>query len=70
MEGKALEKSMKGMGTALREVGTKAIPSYVFHLMFVGQRRHGTRGIISVQGFVEKNEVGETAANTGIGFLE
>ena len=70
MKGEPLKKSMKGMGTALRKVGTKAIPSYIFHFMFVGEGRNGARRVVSVEGFVEKNEVGKTAADAEAGFLK
>lgn len=70
MEGESFEKSMKGMSTALRKVGTKAIPSHIFHFMFVGEGRNGARGVVSVEGFVEKDEVGETAADAEAGLLK
>lgn len=70
MKGEPFEKSMKGTGTALRKVGTKAIPSHIFHFMFVGEGRNGARGVVSVESFVEKNEVGKTAADAEGRFLK
>lgn len=70
MKGKSLEKSIKGMGTALRKIRTKAIPSHVFHFVFVGKGRNGAGRIISVQSFVEENEICKTPADTEAGFLK
>lgn len=61
---------MKRVCTALRKIGTKAIPRHIFHFVFVGERRNRTCGVISVEGFVEKDKVSETAADTKGGFLK
>jgi hypothetical protein len=70
MEGEALEETMKGVCTALRKIGSKAIPPNVFHFMFVGKRRYSACRVIPVEAFVQKNEVSETAADAEAGFLE
>lgn len=70
MKTETLQKSMQRVCTALCEIGTKPIPPHVFHFVFVGERRNGTCGVISVEGFVEKDEVGETAADSEGGFLK
>lgn len=70
MKTEALQKPMKRVGTAMSKIGTKTIPPHVFHFVFVRERRNGTCGVISVEGFVKKDEVGEAAANSEGGFLE
>lgn len=70
MKTEALEKSLKRVCTSLCEIGTKPIPPYIFHLVFVGERRNGACGVISVEGFVKKDEVGETAAYSEGGLLK
>lgn len=70
MKTEAFEKSMERMCTALCEIGTKPISPHVLHLVFVGERRNGTCGVISVEGFVEEDEVRETAADSECGLLK
>lgn len=70
MKTEALEKPLKGVCTSLCEIRTKAIPPHIFHLVFVGERRNGTCGVISVEGFVKEDEVSETAADSEGGLLK
>jgi hypothetical protein len=52
MEGEAPEETMKGVCTALRKIGSKAIPPNVFHFMLVGKRRNSACRVIPVEAFV------------------
>lgn len=61
---------MKGVGAALGEIGAKAVPTDIFHFVFVRERGDGGGGIFSAEGFVEKNKVGEAAADREGGLLE
>ena len=70
MKTEALEKSMERVCTTLCEIGTKTISSHVFHFVFIGERRNGTCGVISVEGFVEEDKVSETAADGKGGLLK
>ena len=54
---------MERMSSPLGEVGAKAVPSDIFHLVFVGERRHSALGIFARKLFIEKDEVGETPAD-------
>jgi hypothetical protein len=55
---------------ALGEVWAKAVAAYVFHLMFVGQRRNGALWVFLNELFPEKDEVGEAAPDGELGALE
>ena len=58
------------MGTTLGEVRAEAVPTNVFHFVLVRERRNSTGGILFAKGFVEKDKVGEAAADGKGGLLE
>lgn len=70
MQCNALQKALKGVGTARGKVRTKAIASYIFHLMLIGQGRHGALCIFAGQGLVKKDKVREPSTNSNVGGLE
>lgn len=61
---------MQRVGTALGEIRPKAVTADVFHFVFVGEGGNSGSGVIFAEGFVEKDKVGETAADAESGSLE
>lgn len=70
MKTEAFEKSVKRVGTALSEIGTKTVTPHIFHLVFVRKRRNGTSGVVSIESFVKEDEVSETAPDSEGRFLK
>ena len=58
------------MRSSLGEVGSKTVASYIFHLVFIWERRDGAGSIFLRERLVEEDEVCEAAANAKVGFLE
>ena len=54
---------MKGVGASISEVRAKSVASYVFHFVFVWERRHGTLRIFPAEVLVKEDEVCEASAN-------
>ena len=61
---------MQRVGTALCEIGPKAIAAHVLHLVLVGQRRDGALRILLGQLFPQEYEIGEAPADVELGALE
>lgn len=61
---------MKGVGTALGEVGAEAVAADVFHLMLVWKGRDGAAEVFSMQRFVKKDKIREAAAYAEGGSLK
>lgn len=70
VEGKAPNEAVEGVSAALGEVRTKAVAADVFQFVLVWERGNGVGGELLAKGFVEKDEVGESAADTEGRFLE
>ena len=51
------------MSAAISEVRPKSVASYVFHFVFVWERRHGTLRVFPAEVLVKKDEVCEASAN-------
>ena len=70
MQSQAFKEAMQGVRTPLGEVWAEAVASHVFHLVLIRKRRDGGGGIFFAEGTVKEDEVGEAAADGGVGFLE
>ena len=66
----ALQEPMQRVGSSMCEVGTKAIPSHVFHFMLVWKRRYCTLWVEFGEFFVQEDEVRETPTDFHKGLLE
>lgn len=70
VECKAADEAVERVGAALGEIWTKAVAADVFQFVLVWERGDGVGGELLAKGFVEKDEISESAADTEGGFLK
>lgn len=65
MERQSVQEALEGVGAAGGKVRAEAVAADIFHALLVGQRGHGSGGIVAGELFVEEYEVCEAAADGG-----
>ena len=63
MERQSIQEALERVGAADGKIRAEAVAADIFHALLVGQRGHGSGGIVAGELFVEEYEVCEAAAD-------